>query len=82
MNRTYTLQPTNEGQSLNYVEQVKGSKAFIIGRAKQIVVGLNRLMPEGTFGCGIEELREGRASLGSFRLFINHNLEEIKEGLR
>jgi len=87
----FSLQPTNEGQDLNYVEKydpfywvgMEGEKAPIQmaritkkeqivmtkDRAKQIVVGLNRLMPQGSFGCVIEELN----------LYISPNLEEIKQ---
>jgi len=63
----YTLEPTNEGQPLNYVETVKGSKTFAKDRAKQIIVGLQRLLPKGDFGCTIEELN----------LYISPSLEEV-----
>jgi len=80
----FTLEPTNEGQALNYVEKydpyydrpntgpkltLKEAKTMAVGRAKQITVGLNRLMPQGNFGCVIEEMK----------LYITPNLEEIKQ---
>jgi hypothetical protein len=79
----FTLKPTNEGQTLNFIERydpesdnpgrkrltLKESKTDAKDRAKQVVVGLNRLMPQGTFGCVIEELN----------LYISPNLEEIKQ---
>lgn len=79
----FTLEPTNEGQSINYTEKydpcddfpgthsptLKEQKTAAKDRAKQIVVGLNRLMPQGTFGCVIDELK----------LYISPNLVEIKQ---
>jgi len=80
----FSLQPTNEGQDLNYHESydpmmdwprdgtkptLKEQKTLAKYRAKQIVGGLARLLPSGSFGCVIEELN----------LYISPNLEEIKQ---
>ena len=43
----YSIQPTNEGQDLNYVETVKGNYKDVMDRAVEMRDGLRRLLSQG-----------------------------------
>jgi len=50
----FVLFPTNEGQILNFMEDFTGTFQEAIKRAEEIISGLSRLLPKGSFGCFIE----------------------------
>lgn len=48
--KTFTIQPHNEGHALDYVETLKApSIAPAIERGTQILSGLQRVLPKGTW---------------------------------
>ncbi|TAH20275.1 MAG: hypothetical protein EAZ08_06500 [Cytophagales bacterium] len=51
------IQPCNEKQELNYVENFEGNIKEILVRSQEILVGLKKLFPKGDFSIKIEDLQ-------------------------
>lgn len=54
MKRKYHLTPLNELQELNYTERHFKSRSEVETRALEIIRGLEKALPMGTFACQIE----------------------------